>query len=136
MFLADTAEGAIIDFHCSAKWPNETRIGPKVALRNVGNLPSLATEKSYDEMSFREALRAVGVRPLIKHRVFAPSDHAHNIRIDDKLYHQRSTSESVNSSLKRSHSGVISTTSECLGGRFRSTVRQSSPVWQGDERFL
>jgi IS5 family transposase len=54
-------------------------------------------------MSFREALRAVGVRPLIKYCMFAPYDHAHNARIDDEYYHQRSTIESVNSSLKRSH---------------------------------
>ena len=102
-FLVDTAEGAILDLHCSTKWPDETRIGPKVALRNAGDLLSLAADKGYDDMSFREVLRAVGIRPLIKHRVFAPYDHAHNARIDDDLYHQRSTSESVNSSIKRSH---------------------------------
>ena len=43
------------------------RIGPKVALRNAGDLRSLAADKGYDSMSFREALRAVGVQPLIKH---------------------------------------------------------------------
>jgi IS5 family transposase len=58
-------------------------------------------------MSFRESLRAVGVRPLIKHRVFAPYDHAHNARIDDERYHQRSMTESVNSSLKRSHGSAL-----------------------------
>jgi len=58
-------------------------------------------------MSFRESLRAVGVRPLIKHRVFAPYDHAHNARIDDERYHQRSMTESVNSSLKRSHGPAV-----------------------------
>ncbi len=106
-FLIDTAEGAILDLHCSTKWPDETRIGPKVALRNAGELRSLAADKGYDDMSFREALRAVGIRPLIKHRVFAPYDHAHNARIDDELYHQRSTSESVNSSIKRSDGGAV-----------------------------
>jgi IS5 family transposase len=83
------------------------RIGPKVALRNAGDLRSLAPDKGYDDMSFREALRAVGVRPLIKHRVFAPYDYAHNARIDDDLYHQRSTCESVNSSIKRSHGSAV-----------------------------
>lgn len=71
--------------------------------RAQADLRSLAADKGYDDMSFREALRAVCVRPLIKHRVFAPYDHAHNARIDDERYHQRSTSESVNSSIKRSH---------------------------------
>ena len=79
-FLVDTADGAILDLHCSTKWPSGMRIGPKVALRN------LAADKGYDDMSFREALRAVGHRPLIKHRVFAPYDYVHNARIDDERY--------------------------------------------------
>ena len=49
-------------------------MGPNVALRNAGDLLSLAADKGYDDMSFREALRAVGVRPRIKYRVFAPYD--------------------------------------------------------------
>ena len=44
---------------------------------------------------------------LLKHRVFEPYDHAHNARIDDERYHQRSTTESVNSSLKRSHGSAV-----------------------------
>lgn len=79
------------------------RFGPKVALRNSADLRSLAADKGFDDMGFRTALRPAGIRPLIKHRVFAPYDQAHNARIDDERYHQRSTCESVNSSLKRSH---------------------------------
>ena len=105
--LVNTAEGAILDLHCSMKWPSGMRIDPKVALRNADDLRSLAADKGYDAMSFREALRAVGVRPLIKHRVFAPYDHAHNARIDDERYHQRSLTESVSSSLKRSHGFAV-----------------------------
>ena len=106
-FLIDTANGAILDLHCSTKWPSGIRIGPKVALRNAGDLRSLAADKGYDDMSFRETLRAVGVRPLIKHHVFASYDHAHNARIDDERYHQRSMTESVNSSLKHSHGSAV-----------------------------
>ena len=106
-FLVDTADGAILDLHCSTKWPSGMRIGPKVVLRNAGDLRSLVADKGYDSMSFREALRAAGVRPLIKHRVFAPYDHAHNARIDDERYHQRSMTENVNSSLKRSHGSAV-----------------------------
>ena len=39
--------------------------------------------------------------------MFAAYDHAHNARIDDELYHQRSTSESVNSLIKRSHGSAV-----------------------------
>ena len=42
--LVDTVEGAILDLHCSTKWPSGMRIGPKVALRNAGDLRSLAAE--------------------------------------------------------------------------------------------
>jgi len=52
-------------------------------------------------MSFRDALRAEGVRPLIKHRLFARYDHAHNARIESERYHQRSICETVNSVIKR-----------------------------------
>jgi len=65
-FLVDTAHGAVIDIHCSTKWPNGTNVGPQVALRNAGDLRSLAADKGYDDMSFRDKLRSEGVRPLIK----------------------------------------------------------------------
>jgi IS5 family transposase len=58
-------------------------------------------------MSFRDELRAEGVRPLIKHRVFAPYDHAHNARLKDDLYNQRSICETVNSVIKRSDGGAV-----------------------------
>lgn len=28
-FLVDTAQGAVIDVHCSAKWPSGTNVGPQ-----------------------------------------------------------------------------------------------------------
>jgi IS5 family transposase len=31
MFLVDTADQAVLDVHCSARWPNGTTIGPQVA---------------------------------------------------------------------------------------------------------
>ena len=39
--------------------------------------------------------------------MFASYDHAHNARIDDDLYGQRSLTESVNSSIKRSHGSAV-----------------------------
>jgi IS5 family transposase len=82
------------------------RIGPKVALRGAGGLRSLAADKGYDETSFREAPSG-RTRPLIKHRVFAPYDCAHNARIDAERYHQRSITEIMNSSIKRSHGSTV-----------------------------
>ncbi len=106
-FLVDTGSQAITDFHCSTKWPSGMKIGPKVALRNADELDSLAADKGYDDQTFRENLREEGVRPLIKHREFKAYDHAHNARIDDDRYHQRSLTESVNASIKRSYGSSL-----------------------------
>lgn len=47
------------------------------------------------------------VDPLVKHRVFAPYDHAHNARIKDELSNQRSMIEMVNSAVKRSYDSPV-----------------------------
>jgi IS5 family transposase len=44
---------------------------------------------------------------LIKHRIFAPYDHAHNARIDDDLYCQCSVCETVNSVIRRSDGSAV-----------------------------
>jgi IS5 family transposase len=67
----------------------------QVALRNAGDLHSLAGDKGYDWMALREKLREKGVRPLLKHREFRPVDHAHNARIDGPRYRKRALCESV-----------------------------------------
>lgn len=105
--LVDTASKAVLDVHCSTKWPDETKTGPQVAKRNVGDLQSLSADKGFDDKSFREELRSHNIRPLIKHRVFASYDHAHNARIDDDLYNQRWMAETVFSSVKRSLGSAV-----------------------------
>jgi IS5 family transposase len=99
--LIDTATQAILDVHCTTSKKHDTKIGKQVALRNAGDLRTLAADKGYDWMALRERLREKDVRPLIKHRLFRPVDHAHNARIDDALYHQRSMCETVFSAIKR-----------------------------------
>lgn len=101
-FLVDTADQAIFDVHCSARWPNDAKIGPKLTARNIDTMQSLAADKGYDSKKFREKLRSEDVRPLIKHRLYNPIDHAHNARLNENLYNQRSLSETVNSTIKRS----------------------------------
>jgi IS5 family transposase len=44
---------------------------------------------------------------LIKHRLFNSLDHAHNARMDSDRYHQRSMSETVFSSIKRTLGGAV-----------------------------
>jgi IS5 family transposase len=99
--LVDTETQAILDVHCSTGKPHDTQLGWQVARRNAGDLASLAADKGYDWMELREKLREQGVRPLIKHRIFRPIDHAHNARVDGPRYRQRSMCETVFSSIKR-----------------------------------
>ena len=99
--LVDTDSQAILDVHCTTKKKHDTHIGWQVALRNAGDLHSLAADKGYDWQELREKLRENGVRPLIKHREFRPIDIAHNARIDAAAYGQRALSETVFSSIKR-----------------------------------
>jgi IS5 family transposase len=64
-------------------------VGRRVALRKTDNVESLAGDEGYDDQSLRDALRPERVRPLIKHRLFAHYDHAHNARLDSETYGQR-----------------------------------------------
>ncbi|GAA0475087.1 hypothetical protein GCM10008985_34470 [Halococcus dombrowskii] len=79
----------------------------QLARRYAGELQTLAADKGYDSQWLRETLRDHGIRPLIKHCVHAPYDHAHNARIDDDLCGQRSMTETVNSSVKRSYGSAV-----------------------------
>lgn len=72
-----------------------------MALRNTEQVTSIAGDKGYDDQSLRDALRAEGVWPLIKHRLFAYYDYAHNARLDSDLYGQRLMAENAVSAIKR-----------------------------------
>ena len=105
--LVDTESCAVLDLHCSAHWPHDTQVGRQVALRNTARLESLAGDKGYDDQSLRDALRAEGVRPLIRHRLFARHDHAHNARLDSELYGQRWMAETAFSAIKRRFGAAV-----------------------------
>ncbi|GAB7008099.1 hypothetical protein JCM31271_00420 [Halorubrum trueperi] len=64
-------------------------------------IESLAGGKGYDGQSLRDALRSEGVRPLLRHRLFAAYDHAHNARLDCDLYGQRWMAGTPFSAIKR-----------------------------------
>ena len=101
--LVDTQSQAILDVHCTTtKRGSDAEVCKQIARRNAGDLRILAADKGYDCNWLREDLRELGLRPVIKHRVQAPYDHAHNARLDDDLYGQRAMCETVFSSVKRS----------------------------------
>ena len=118
--LVDTETQAVLDVHCTMTKRHDTQIGKQVALRNAGDLLSLAADKGYDWMALRENLRGKGVRPLIKHRIFRPLDHAHNARVDGPQYRQRSMSETVFSTIKRTLGDAVR--ARTWYGQFREMV--------------
>jgi len=94
--------------HCSTtREGSDADVCAQLARRYGGELQTLAADRGYDSQPLRETLREMGIRPLIKHRIFAPYDHAHNARIDDDRYNQRSMTETANSSVKRSYGAAV-----------------------------
>ncbi len=102
--LVDTETNVILDLHCTTtREGSDADICKQLARRQADKLQILTADKGYDCTWLREYLREeLDLRPLIKHCINKPYDHAHNARIDDDLYHQRSMSETVFSSVKRS----------------------------------
>ena len=101
--LVDTESQAVLDVHCSTTLEgSDADLCEQIARRNAGDLRTLSADKGYDKNALREQLREIEIRPLIKHCIRAPYDHAHNARIDENLYAQRSMTETVNSAVKRS----------------------------------
>jgi IS5 family transposase len=105
--LVDTASRAVLDVQCCTQWTGDIEEGEQVARRNAGDLHSLSADKGYDKTAFRDELRERGVRPLIKHSIHAPYDHAHNARINDALYNQRWMVETSYSTTKRSFGSAV-----------------------------
>jgi len=106
--LVDTDTQAILDVHCTTtREGSDADVCEQLARRYGGELQTLAADRGYDSQPLRNALREMGIRPLVKHRIFAPYDHAHNARIEDDLYNQRSMTETVNSSVKRSYGSAV-----------------------------
>ena len=94
--------------HCTTtREGSDADVCAQLARRYAGELQTLAADRGYDSQPLRETLREMSIRPLVKHRVFAPYDHAHNARIEDGLYNQRSMTETVNSSVKRSYGSAV-----------------------------
>ena len=94
--------------HCTTtREGSDADVCAQLARVPAGELQTLAADKGYDSQPLREILQEMGIRPLVKHRVFAPCDRAHNARIENDLYNQRSMTETVNSSVKRSYGSAV-----------------------------
>jgi len=141
--LVDTDTNVILDLHCTTtRDGSDADICKQLARRHAGELQALAADRGYDCTWLREYLREIGIRPLIKHCINKPYDHAHNARIDDDLYGQRSISESVFSSVKRSLGVALRARSwyrefrelalMCAVYNIRKAAEQEIPLPSGD----
>jgi len=102
-FLVDTHTLLILGIHITATRRHDTKIVLPLVEKTLQNFPIdvLAGDKGYDDQHVRDTLRLMGIRPLLKHRIFTSLDKAHNARMKQEDYHQRSKIETVNSMIKR-----------------------------------
>jgi IS5 family transposase len=106
--LVDTESQAILGVHCTTtREGSDADVCAQLARWYVGQLQTLAADKGYGSQPLHETLREMGIRPLVKDRVFVPYDHAHNARIEDDLYNLRSMTETANSLVKRSYGSAV-----------------------------
>ena len=93
--LIDTDSLAIMDAHFTTKKAYDGHIGPQVSRRNAEDLQELLADEMYLWSDLGEACRDASTRPVIKHCEQNALKKAHNVRIDDDVYNQRSMSETV-----------------------------------------
>jgi IS5 family transposase len=120
--LVDTDSLAIMDVNFTTKRAYDWHIGLQVFQRNAGDLRELLADKMYSWRDLREKYRNEATRPVIKHCEQSSLQKAHNARIDDDLYNQRSMSGTVFSMLKADDGESLHTRTR--HGQFRELARK------------
>jgi IS5 family transposase len=120
--LVDTESLAIMDAHFTTKNAYEGHIGLQVFRRNAEDLQEFLGDKMYSWDDLREECREESTRPVIKHCEQSSLQKAHNARIDDELYHQRTMCETVFSLLKDDEGEKLR--SRSWHGQFRELTRK------------
>jgi len=120
--LVDTESLVIMDVHFTTKKAYDGHIGLQVFRRNAGDLRELLADKMYSWRDLREKCRTEATRPVIKHCEQSSLQKAHNARIDDDVYNQRSMSETVFSMLKADDGENLHT--RTWHGQFRELTRK------------
>lgn len=96
----------VVDVHATTTRKHDSQI--ILPIVEDHDIDSLRGDMGYDDKKVRDALRKLGIRPLIPHREFNPLDKAHNARLDKKEYNKRAMSETVNSMTKRKYADYVS----------------------------
>lgn len=103
--LIDVHKQEILDVHCTMTRKHDTKVVLPLTERH--RLRILCGDRGYDDSKVRRTLRSRGVRPLIPHREFMSKHKYWNSMMNEKLYHKRSLSETVNSVIKRRYSDTL-----------------------------
>ncbi|WP_265112547.1 IS5 family transposase [Halosolutus halophilus] len=122
--LVDCSTRAILDIHCSMNLPHDTQIAWQVLKRNLSDVDTVVADKGFDWDKLRQMLRNEGIRPVIKHREFYSLDAAHNARIDDEIYHQRSIAETIFFALRKRFGSTLK--ARTWFGQFRELVLKAA----------
>ena len=89
--------------------------------RFSGGTPETLADKMYSWSDLRDACRKASTRPVIKHCEQNGLKKAHNARIDDDVYNQRSMSETVFAMIKDDGDEIRS---RSWHGQFRELTRK------------
>lgn len=92
--------------------------------KDLSNVDTVVADKGFDWDELRQMLRSEGIRPVIKHREFYSLDAAHNARIDDETYHQRSIAESIFFALRKRFGSTLK--ARTWFGQFRELVLKAA----------
>jgi len=93
----------------------------QVYRRNAEDLQAFLADANYSWSDLREECRAGATRPVIKHKEHNGLKKAHNARLDDDVYHQRTMSETAFSLLKDDGEKLRS---RSWHGQFRELTRK------------
>lgn len=120
--LVDTESLAIRDAHFTTPKSYDGHIGLQVFQRNAEDLRELLADKMYSWQPLQDTCREKSPRPVIKHTELSPLKKAHNARIDDDVYNQRSMSETVFAMLKTDNGKSLR--ARTWHGQFRELTRK------------
>lgn len=107
--LVDTETQKVLGIHNTTTRRHDSKIVMPVA-RKAGKkrrIKSIRGDCGYDDRKVREALRRMGIRPLIKHREFTGRQKVWNSMMDREEYGQRWKSETANSVIKRRYGDYV-----------------------------
>jgi IS5 family transposase len=98
--LINSEKQLVVGLHTTTTRKHDTRIILPVIANCLHKIDTLVADKGYDDNRIREALRSVGINPIIPYREQTVLDKIANSKQDKKVYHRRSLNESVNRSIK------------------------------------